>query len=185
MTNTTPLLGPEHALVLQLLEEAGAARRGNVVASERKAREEEFAQRVRRILRFQLNDEAENAKREAASVSTAAAKDFTAWCRGREMILPITGTTAAAYIIDRLLADTDMASLRQAARAVSYIHEVGEWYLDQKPIRAALAFAELTHGFASGGPDDPGGGQVVPINPSPSPPASDYAELPLAAGAAS
>ena len=150
-------------------------------AAERARRETEFSRPVQRILELC----AAEAKDDKPEINTVAAREFTAWCRERGEMLPVPGRTAAGYLIERLLEDTSMSDLRRAADAIRHLHVVGEWFLDPRPIKAALRFAELTHGFASGGPDDPGGGQVIPIPKSPSPPASDHAEpMPLAAAGA-
>jgi hypothetical protein len=169
---------PEHADQLALIEEGAEARRHKVVAAERVKREEALAEVVQHVLAVQLDVEIENVKHEAASTDTDTAKAFVAWCRERGIgYLPATGEAVAAHLVELLLQDTDMARLRQVANAIIYFHEIGEKYLDQVPIRAALAFAELTHRFADGG-DDGGGTAVVNDNqPSTEP-------LPLAAAGA-
>ena len=167
--------------MLNLITAGGNARRKKMADTERAKIESGLAEHVRRIMPDQLKAEAERSKRAAASIDKAAAQAFAQWVRDRELFLPITGETAAAYIIDLLLAeDADMARLRAAAQAITHIHDIGQMYLDQKPIAAAIKFCEVVRGLADGG-DDGGGETVTPDNP-PSPPANDYEPL-AAAGA--
>jgi hypothetical protein len=159
--------------MLTLIERGAFARR----ADERSQREAEIAERINRIL--ELNS------RRLEAVDTDAAKQFVAWVRDQGLALPIRGTTGAAFIIDLLKLDTSMDDLRKAARAVEYVHRVGQWDLDPLPIQRALELAEKAHSLADGGgPDDDGDGQPVVNDNPPSPPANDYEPVPLAAAGA-
>ena len=174
----------EHIDMLNIITAGGDARRKKMADTERAKIESGLAEHVRRIMPDQLKEEAERSKRAAASIDKAAAQAFAQWVRDRELFLPITGETGAAYVIDLLLAeDADMPRLRAAARAIEHIHDIGQMYLNQKPLAAAIKFCGVVRGLADGG-DDGGGETVTPDNP-PSPPANDYGSLPLAAGAAS
>lgn len=175
----TIFLGAEHADLLATIAQGAEARRKKAADAERTKRDAELVAHVNRILTVQLAEEAENAKRERKAINTDAAKAFVGWVRDGEMILPLSGTMAAAHIVGLLLEDAPMDRLRSAARAIEHIHNVGEWFLDLAPIRAALAFAEVVHSLADNGDD--GGGTAVTNDDSPPP--TDY-EMPLAAAGA-
>jgi hypothetical protein len=174
---------PEYLDLLATITEGAAARRKAATSAEYRNREAELAEHVRRVMPEQLGAEAEHAKTEAMSIDKDAARAFANWARGRDLVLPISGTTAAACIVDLLLAeDADMDRLRAAAKAITHIHSIGEWYLDQKPIRAALAFSEVIRGMAGG--DDDGGTTVGNDRDNPPPPTDYEKPLPLAAAGA-
>ena len=135
---------PNHADLLATIAAGADARRKTTADAERTKIESWLAEHVRRIMPDQLKEQAEIAKHEAATIDKDAARAFAGFVRDRELILPVTGTTAGAYIIDLLLAeDADMARLHRAARAIEHIHAVGEFYFDPKPLRAALKFCEV------------------------------------------
>ena len=136
-----------------LISEKAAAARAETAAAERKRREGALAQAVDLVFADQLN--AERARHWPDEITLecykADARTFCDWARSRGVdCLPAQATTVAAFLFDRAIVDDARpADLRQTVKAVAFAHDLGQHYLDSRPIAAALAFIEAMHAEAS------------------------------------
>jgi hypothetical protein len=112
-------------------------------------------------------------------------RDFSRWCLDfRVSSLPAKGASVCAYLIFRAADDGwDVLRARKAVEAISFMHRLGEFYIDHDYIDAALEF--LSRGDGDGGLHDDvvkksNGGDSMQNNTYPESP-----ELPLAANSES
>jgi hypothetical protein len=165
----------------KILDEKAASVRAATVAAERKAREDALEKAVRFAMGDQLDaiDEREEPDATRHKRYVAHVKTFVAWTRERGLgDLPQRGSTVAAYFYDLLTTEgASVAELQEIADAITFFHDVGEYFIDRRPIAAALDFAKAVHALM----DDPDGGGGTRLNGHGSNGADVEEALPLAA----
>jgi hypothetical protein len=115
-----------------------------VVAAERRKREDELARTVDDVLGEQL--EAEHAKNWPSDIIRQSYvplfTEFKKWANGLGLgAMPAQGTTVAAWLVECQLNGVALSELPHIAEAIIFAHNVCRHYLDVRPINAALEFA--------------------------------------------
>jgi hypothetical protein len=69
-------------------------------------------------------------------------KKFEKWCDAQGLpVLPASGHTCAAFLLDLVFDGVPVADVEIAAQAIFYAHDLAQYYLDLAPMRAAIVFA--------------------------------------------